>query len=283
MIVRIRPFPSSLVAHPTAAAAAPGEGAFAALPLPACSCKMRLALYCSSVQSEPMLVVSAVSRQLKLLRRQAGLSIRDVAHALGMEHGSSYQHYEDRYKKPLLPLDLVRRLVPIFAQGNVSARELFELAGVTAIGERPLAYAGGDPGAGMLHIEELDLRAEGGRIDQSTSVVAQWHVPTSIVRACSTSPATELRIITVVGDSMEPVLQPGQRVLVDIGDRKPSPPGIFLVWDGQGPVIKRLQMLPHSEPPRVRLTSDHPSYAADERPLDEVHIQGRIIGQWRWL
>ena len=50
--------------------------------------------------------VSAVSRRLKEIRRRAGLSIREVAEALGMEHGSSYQHYEDRYRKPLLPLDL---------------------------------------------------------------------------------------------------------------------------------------------------------------------------------
>jgi transcriptional regulator with XRE-family HTH domain len=230
-----------------------------------------------------MLIVSAVSRQLKQLRQKAGLSIREVAQALGMEHGSSYQHYEDRYKKPLLPLDLVRRLVPIFARGGVASGELFELAGVTAVGERPLPYGGGAPDAGMLRIEELDLRAEVGHIDQSTSVVAQWQVPTGLVRGYSTSPARELRIITVVGDSMEPMLQPGQRVLVDIGDRKPSPSGIFLVWDGQGLVIKRLQMLPHSEPPRVRLTSDKPTYAADERLLNEAHIQGRIIGQWRWL
>lgn len=64
-----------------------------------------------------MPTVSAASRQLKLLRQRAGLSIRDVAQQLGMEHGSSYQHYEDRFKKPLLPLDLVMKLAPI--QGRV--------------------------------------------------------------------------------------------------------------------------------------------------------------------
>src|SRR5690349_13033260 len=229
------------------------------------------------------MLVSAVSRQLKQLRQKAGLSIREVAQALGMEHGSSYQHYEDRYKKPLLPLDLVRRLVPIFAQGGVAGGDLFELAGVSAIDERPLTPAGGDPAAGMVRIDELDLRAAAGGIDRDTGVIAQWQLPADFFRGHGTSPATELRIVTVVGDAMEPVLQPGQRVLVDIGDRKPSPPGLFLVWDGQGLTIKRLQLLPHCEPPRVRLAVDNPAYAAEERLLDEAHIQGRIIGQWRWL
>jgi transcriptional regulator with XRE-family HTH domain len=230
-----------------------------------------------------MMAVSAVSRQLKQLRQKAGLSIRDVAQALGMEHGSSYQHYEDRYKKPLLPLELVRRLAPIFATSGVSPAETFQLAGVNAAGEVPLTSTQGDLAAGMLRIDEVDLRGEGGLIDQGTRVIGQWQVPSGIVRGYSTSPAVDLRIITVVGDSMEPVLQPGQRVLVDIGDRKPSPPGIFLVWDGQGLVIKRVQLLAHSEPPRVRLTSDNPAYDAHERALDEAQIQGRIIGQWRWL
>jgi hypothetical protein len=233
-----------------------------------------------------MPTVSAVSRQLKQLRQKANLSIREVAQALGMEHGSSYQHYEDRYKKPLLPLDFVRRLVPIFATGAVGPAELYELAGVDATGERPLPPAGArnDPGAGMLRVEELDLRASGGWLGGDTaSVVAEWQVPCGIVRGYNAATPAELRIITVTGDSMEPTLQPGHRVLVDLGDRKPSPPGIFAVWDGLGLVIKRVQMLPHSEPPRVRLSSDNATYQTYERALEEAFIQGRIIGQWRWL
>ena len=114
-------------------------------------------------------------------------------------------------------------------------------------------------------------------------MVDTWQIPTAIVRAYSTAPAADLRIITVMGDSMEPALQPGQRILVDTGDKKPSPPGIFVVWDGLGLVVKRVQMMPHSEPARVKITSDNPKYDPYERTLDEAYIQGRVIGQWRWL
>jgi len=221
---------------------------------------------------------SPVSRKLKQLRVRAGLSIRDVAHALGMEHGSSYQHYEDRFRKPHLPLDFVRRLIPIFDKGGVGASELYALAGVDAA-QRPL----GDEA--MLHIEELDVRvgAGAGLVAGNERVVAEWQVPTGIVRGYSTAPAHELRIITVMGDSMEPALLPGQRVLVDTGDKKPSPPGIFVVWDGLGLVVKRVQVVPHSDPSRVRITSDNAKYDPYERTLDEAYIQGRVIGQWRWL
>ena len=236
-----------------------------------------------------MAEVSEASRHLKLLRRRAGLTIREVAQALGMEHGSSYQHYEDRFRKALLPLELVLKLVPIFRGHGVEAGELYALAGVEASGARPLGVAPGaaddDASRRMMRIEELDVRAAAGSglTEDAGKVVALWQVPSEIVRGYSTAPAPELRIITVMGDSMEPTLQPGQRVLVDVGDLKPSPPGIFVVWDGLGLVIKRVQMLAHSEPPRVKISSDNVKYDPYERSLEEAYIQGRVIGQWRWL
>jgi transcriptional regulator with XRE-family HTH domain len=221
---------------------------------------------------------SPAARKLKLLRQRAGLSIREVAHALGMEHGSSYQHYEDRFRKVHLPLDLMRKLMPILGKGGVEPAELLALAGVDA-------RTGTETDKNMLHIEELDVRAGAGAglVGASERVVAEWQVPSGIVRGYSTAPAAELRIITVIGDSMEPTLLPGQRVLVDTGDRMPSPPGIFVVWDGLGLVVKRIQLLPHSEPPRVKIASDNGKYDPYERTLDEAYIQGRVIGQWRWL
>jgi phage repressor protein C with HTH and peptisase S24 domain len=251
-------------------------------------CKKRVAPYWSGVQTPAMPTVSASSRQLKLLRQRAGLSIREVAQQLGMEHGSSYQHYEDRFKKPLLPLELVMKLVPIFEAGGVEPSELYALAGVNATGERPLVATSptrAPTDARTIRIEELDVRASAGAglTGENEKVVAEWQVPSGVVRGYSTAPATEMRIITVMGDSMEPALLPGQRVLVDTGDRKPSPPGIFVVWDGLGLVIKRVQMVPHSEPPRVKITSDNVKYESYERSLEEAYIQGRVIGQWRWL
>ncbi|HEY5209913.1 MAG TPA: LexA family transcriptional regulator [Stellaceae bacterium] len=232
--------------------------------------------------------VSAVSRRLKEIRRRAGLSIREVAEALGMEHGSSYQHYEDRYRKALLPLDLTQKLVPIFSQAGADPAELYALAGVDASGSHLLGAApprDDEAEARIVRIEELDVRASAGAglTGDSERVIDTWQIPSAIVRAYSTAPASDLRIITVMGDSMEPALQPGQRVMVDTGDRKPSPPGIFVVWDGLGLVVKRVQMLPHSDPARVKITSDNPKYDPYERTIDEAYIQGRVIGQWRWL
>lgn len=241
-------------------------------------------IVCDTALEWPVMAeVSAVSRQLKELRRRAGLSIREVAEALGMERGSSYQHYEDRYRKALLPLDLIQRLAPIFERSGADPGALYALAGVDGSGTRPLLSA--SSAERVMRIDELDVRASAGAglTGENEKVVDAWYIPNAVVRSYSTAPATDMRIITVMGDSMEPTLQPGQRVLVDTGDRKPSPPGIFVVWDGLGLVVKRVQIFPHSDPARVKITSDNEKYEPYERTLEEAYVQGRVIGQWKWL
>jgi phage repressor protein C with HTH and peptisase S24 domain len=145
---------------------------------------------------------------------------------------------------------------------------------------------------GMLSIDELDVRAGqalGGQRHEGQdlaydheTVVAQWELPSQLVRAYTAAPAPMIKIITAVGDSNKPEIMPGERVMVDLSDRNPSPPGFFVVWDGFGDVIKRLEMVPYSDPPRVLMKSANPSYEPRELAFDELIIHGRMIGKWQW-
>ena len=71
----------------------------------------------------------------------------------------------------------------------------------------------------------------------------------------------------------------GDAVLVDMTRRAPNPPGIFVLDDGMGLVAKRLEHIPNSDPPAVRVISDNKHYPEYERTADEIHIVGRI----RWF
>lgn len=92
---------------------------------------------------------------------------------------------------------------------------------------------------------------------------------------------TSVRIIEVRGDEASPEMGPGQKVLIDTSDVTPSPPGIFIVWDGLGMVVRRIQFLAHSEPPTVRIAPINPIYLPYDRLLGQSFIQGRIVGLWR--
>lgn len=74
-----------------------------------------------------------VATKLKNLREQTRpkLSVREVAARLGMPL-SSYSFYESKkYKKPILPFDLVKKLATIFAGHGVDKNEVYALAGLT--------------------------------------------------------------------------------------------------------------------------------------------------------
>lgn len=137
-------------------------------------------------------------------------------------------------------------------------------------------------------IEELDVRAGAGNsavheVTEAERVIAEWRVPRDLLRGQTTATPNHIKIITVYGDSMVPDFAPGERLMVDTQDRSPSPPGIFVVWDGFGLVVKRVEMVPYSDPPKVRLISRNKEYSTLELPAEEVHINGRVIGKWLWV
>ena len=209
----------------------------------------------------------------------------DLARAAGFAFGSSLQRYESAdYRKKYLPRDLVEKLAkPLVGRGNppILAVELFRLAGLEVAGSPPAAPAV-LPGR-MTQLIELDVRAgAGASLVEAEHVASEWLVPRDLFAGHTTAPMGALRVISVQGDSMEPELMPGTRVVVDTEDTRPSPPGLFVVWDGLATVIKRVMFVPNSDPPTVRIMSDNPKYPAYERTADEVHIRGRVIGHWRW-
>ena len=108
-------------------------------------------------------------------------------------------------------------------------------------------------------------------------VKGNWFMPSDYLRSeLSVSPAAA-RIIEVQGDSMTPTLHSGDRVMIDTNDQRPTPPGIFALWDGIGVVVKRLEHVPNSEPALLRISSDNPNHHEYQRTFDEVNIIGRII------
>ena len=180
----------------------------------------------------------------------------------------------------------MKELIPVFTRRGITEEELYALAGLEhARRARARGRHGGGNDGRMATLMELDLRAGAGQVSMidSERIAAEWHIPADLFRAQTSAPLSTLRIITIYGDSMEPELAAGTRVVVDTTDRTPSPPGVFVVYDGLGLVVKRLEHIARSDPARVRLTSDNPKYQPYELTIDEAQIQGRVIGRWRWM
>lgn len=142
-----------------------------------------------------------------------------------------------------------------------------------------------------VSINELDVHVvagagvnDGGDVmsaNEANAVVGVHTYPVASFREAYGINPKRVRIIPVRGTSMEPELWSGQRVMVDIEDRIPSPPGIFVVWDGLGLVLKYVEVIANSNPVRVRISSAHKAFQPYERNLDEAYINGRVIGVWK--
>jgi hypothetical protein len=70
-----------------------------------------------------------------------------------------------------------------------------------------------------------------------------------------------------------PTLHDGDIVLVDLGRRAPTPPGVFVLYDGMRLVAKRVEHIHNSDPLRVRIISDSPLCMPYEGSGNEVNHQ----------
>ena len=137
----------------------------------------------------------------------------------------------------------------------------------------------GGLGAGGESILE-NFTLSNGHTISADSVRGEWLFPDDYLAEIRVR-SRNVRIIEVFGDSMEKDdgggILSGDRVMIDISDRNPTPPGIFAVWDGFGIVVKRIERVPQSDPPAIKLISDNPSHEPYILTADEAGIIGRLI------
>ncbi len=131
-----------------------------------------------------------------------------------------------------------------------------------------------------VQIPEYDVLASagGGSNIELEQVKGNWDFDLTFIHQLGVSPRNAV-IVEVRGDSMEPTLSSGDRIMIDRGDTNVSMPGVFLIFDGDGTVVKRIEKVYGSEPLKVRLLSDNGRHAPYEVPASGIVIIGRAC--WR--
>lgn len=97
-----------------------------------------------------------------------------------------------------------------------------------------------------------------------------------VERELRASPS-DLLAMEAEGNSMEPEFRGGDQILVDTRRKSLAQPGAFCLWDGDGYVIKYLQKVADSDPPKIRVISLNPLYKPHEVLADEVNLIGRVV------
>ena len=191
-----------------------------------------------------------------------------VAGELGIQHAD------------LLPSDAEPELVE--AAGYADAIRIKSGAGAKALGNghgvsiRELDVRAGAGGGGVYHTETVE-DVGGGLTVNVHEVKSEWTLPETYVRQELKVSPDAAEIIEILGDSMAPTLESGDRVLVDRNHRLPTPPGVYALFDGYGVVVKRIEIVHGADPSTIRVISDNPHHSTYEITLDEAQIIGRVV------
>ena len=141
----------------------------------------------------------------------------------------------------------------------------------------PVVKASAD-GDGYVLIARYDPRIDAGR---ETLTAKDRHFADTAFRAewladLTRTPANQLAMVTMQGDSMAPTVGDGDQLLVDLTQWSPGTDGIYVMRQGENILVKRLTADPMRQ--QVVMSTDNPTYAS-LAPLSpsEIDLLGRVI------
>lgn len=162
--------------------------------------------------------------------------------------------------------------------GYVSGSTKQSRSNVVRLRQKPdpeVVIAQYETGGAMGH--GLELRDQPGVI-QSWRVNREWLERNVRVH----SSAQNLCIVTGFGDSMQPLFNPGDPLLVDIGIRTMEFDSIYFFRVGNDGYVKRLQRIPTEKGLVIRARSENEAYETfDITESMDFEILGRVLKVWR--
>lgn len=131
----------------------------------------------------------------------------------------------------------------------------------------------------LVQIPVLDVEASAGHgaLAEMEGKSGQFGFDEGWLRKLTPSKASSLSIIHVHGDSMEPTLNDGDEVMVDLGDGQSRlRDGIYVLRMDDALNVKRIAIEPQGR--RISVLSDNPAYPS-WRGLERraINIVGRVL------
>lgn len=129
-----------------------------------------------------------------------------------------------------------------------------------------------------MQIPEYDVHvsAGGGALVDHETIRRTWSFSARYLSEFLGVSHSNLAIVEVRGDSMEPTLLSGDRVLINLEDRQISQSGIFALFDGGGTVVKRVEKR-IGDDKNATLISDNPIHERYSVEMQQINVIGRVI------
>ncbi|MCE7887605.1 MAG: XRE family transcriptional regulator [Alphaproteobacteria bacterium PRO2] len=125
------------------------------------------------------------------------------------------------------------------------------------------------------------VKAQEG-FDDGSPPPAEWAIP-SVISSHAAGPNKANRVFQVRESFMEPEFKRGEHVLVDISDRKPSPPGAFIISDGFNNMLRYCEYTPKSGETEIRISARKDGFQPQILKPGDFIIIGRIIAKLQMI
>ena len=112
---------------------------------------------------------------------------------------------------------------------------------------------------------------------------SSWVIPANILGQHTQASPENIKIFKVEESLMEPDFKRGEHVVVDLSGQTPSPPGVFIVSDGFGYLIRQCEILPGQRPFMVMVSARDQAFTPQKLKLSEFKVIGRVIAKLQWL
>ncbi|MCZ8147580.1 MAG: helix-turn-helix transcriptional regulator [Roseomonas sp.] len=201
---------------------------------------------------------------------QPGKSQKGLAAALGVDNSQISRLLAGKRSLRVHEVPLILAYLESNAAGPI-------IRGKTAMPE--VVQIGGDRFA-MLPVYDTAASAGPGVEAEDAAPVYRLAFRADWLRRVTRADLSQLAVITVDGDSMEPTLRQGDNVLVDLSQNRPGrKDGIYVLRTEGGLQVKRVAVHPITG--RVTIISDNREYYPSFTDLapEGIAVLGRVI----WL
>ncbi len=188
---------------------------------------------------------------------------KEVAKALGL----TPQNFSNLKQRDSIPTEYIMNFC---AKNKISINWMFydQLYGIQDL--EATEYIG------INYYDDIDGACGGGAFNNDYSEISKINLPKYILNYFNYTDDNSIHIVNATGDSMEPSISSGDKILIDTRYKQLNEKDIFIITTNNGTYIKRIKVLNNT----VILRSDNNSYTDIIIDLlyENVNVIGKVIG-----
>jgi hypothetical protein len=218
-----------------------------------------------------------IRQRLDRYIRERDTNYRDLSLAIGRK--DSYIHQYIKYGLPAKLKEDDRKAIAQFL--GIDEQELTDrplgvvpahMGGINAVAEKISSFF---TKPDEVVIEMIDATACcGDGIDNlPEKVCGHWKLPLAEFKSLASGNPNNIKMLRVQGDSMQPTINEGDFVWVDVSNNFVGSDGIYLIRMATGLAVKRLQ----AGLSNVVIKSDNPTYSDITAEVGELKIIGKVV------